>query len=76
MDLAYFGSSLKGRCPLRRFRSIHLSHAVDSDHSDLVIEIVLVNVALVEHDLEKQSQLINVHAFELPRLKIRALVAV
>ena len=52
----------------------HFAHAVDSDNSDLVVEVVLVDEALLQHDLEQERALVHIHTFELSRLKLRALV--
>ena len=45
---------------MARLRSVHLSHAVDSDHANLVVQVVLVYVALVEDYLEKKSELVHI----------------
>lgn len=49
---------------------VHLTHAVDGYHANLVVEVVLIHIALVEDYLEQEGDLINVEAFELPCLEV------
>ena len=49
---------------------VHLTHAVDGDHAHLVVEVVLVHEAFVEHDLEQEGDLVHIDGFELAGLEI------
>ena len=54
----------------------HLSNAVQSNQSDLVEHIEVVQMALVEDELQKDGVRGNVHGFELSGLEPASLVGV
>mmetsp|Transcript_9741 Transcript_9741/g.25197 ORF Transcript_9741/g.25197 Transcript_9741/m.25197 type:complete len:257 (-) Transcript_9741:53-823(-) len=52
------------------------AQAIERDESNLAYRVELVHVALVEQDSQVLHGDVDIHRFQLPRLKLRALVAV
>lgn len=49
---------------------VHFPHAVNGYHAYLVIEVVLVDIAFLENDLEQESDLVHIDALQLSGLEI------
>jgi hypothetical protein len=55
---------------------MHFPHAIHCNQPHLVVQVELVDMALVKHELKKQSNAVYIHTPEFSGLKLRPLIGV
>ena len=58
-------------------RNVHMTHASDGNQADLVIQVILVAIGCIQHNLQKQSRRTpHIHTLQLSHPVLTRLIRI